>query len=97
MNFFTFVILIVMIVVAGDLVKKAFKGSQPNNVGKTTDKEIKELKLRLDELDHYMKHKIEKRLQAIETIVVDREFNLEMKFKRELEGDYVRDVNGVSP
>jgi type VI protein secretion system component VasK len=82
MNFWTFVILIVVIIVAGDLVKKSFKESQTDNAGKTTDKEIEELKRRLDELDNYMKHKIEKRLQAIETIVVDSEYNLEMKFKR---------------
>ena len=82
MHFFSFVALIVIIIVAGDVIKKAFKESQNNNAGKTTDKEIEELKLRLDELDEYTKHKIEKRLQAIETIVVDREYNLEMKFKR---------------
>ena len=87
MNLFTFVILIVIITVSGDILKKALKGSQNDNAGKTTDNEIEELKLRLDELDNYMKHKIEKRLQAIETIVVDREYNLEMKFKRVI-GDY---------
>ena len=90
MNFWTFVILIVIIMAVGDVVKKALKGSQTNNAGKNTDKEIEELKLRLDELENYMKHKIEKRIQAIETIVVDSEFNLEMKFKREIEEDYVR-------
>lgn len=82
MNFFTFVILIVIITVSGDILKKAFKGSQTDNARKTTNKETEELKLRLDELDSYMKHQIEKRLQAIETIVVDSEYNLEMKFKK---------------
>ena len=89
MNLFTVVVLIVIIIVAGDLVKKSFKGSQTDNAEKTTDKEIEGLKFRLDELDKYTKHKIEKRLQAIETIVVDSEYNLEMKFKREIEGETV--------
>lgn len=87
MHFFSFVALIVIIIVAGDVIKKAFKESQNNSAGKIIDKEIEELKLRLDELDNYTKHKIEKRLQAIETIVVDREYNLEMKFKRVFEGE----------
>lgn len=90
MNFFTFVILIVIITVLGDILKKAFKGSQTDNEGKTTDTEKEELEARIDELESYMKHQIDKRLQAIETIVVDSEFNLEMKFKREIEEDYVR-------
>lgn len=90
MNFFTFVILIVIITVLGDILKKAFKGPQTDNAGKTTDNEIEELKARIDELESDMKHQIDKRLQAIETIVVDSEFNLEMKFKREIEEDYVR-------
>lgn len=87
MHLLTFVILVVIIIVAGNVVKKAFKGSQTDNAGKTTDNEIEEFKLRLDELENYIKHKIEKRLQAIETIVVDREYNLEMKFKRVIGGD----------
>lgn len=82
MTIWIFVALILVIIVSGDVVKKALKGSQSNNAGDTTDKEIEELKSRMDELDNYMKNKIEKRLQAIETIVVDSEYNLEMKFKR---------------
>ena len=39
----------------------------------------------MDELDNYTKYRIEKRLQAIETIVVDSEYNLDMKFKRMIE------------
>ena len=87
MAFWTFVILIVIIIVAGDVVKKALKVSQANNAGKTIDKEIEELKVRIDKLDNHTKRRIEKRLQAIETIVVDSEYNLEMKFKRMIEGD----------
>ena len=71
MTIWIFVALILVIIVSGDVVKKALKGSQSNNAGDTTDKEIEELKSRMDELDNYMKNKIEKRLQAIETIVVD--------------------------
>ena len=89
MHFLTFVILIVIIIAAGDVIKKAFKGSQTGNAGKISDIEIEELKIRLDELENYTKYKIEKRLQAVETIVVDREYNLEMKFKREIEGETV--------
>ncbi len=87
MHVLIFVALIVIIIVAGDVVKKALKGSQTNNAGKTNDRELDELKVRIDELDNHTKHRIEKRLQAIETIVVDSEYNLEMKFKRLIEGD----------
>jgi hypothetical protein len=82
MNFWTFAILVVIIIGVGDFVKKSLKGSQTNNEGKTTDEKIEELRSRLDDLENDMKHKIEKRLQAIESIVVDSEYNLEMKFKR---------------
>ena len=97
MHFLTFVTLIVIIIVAGDVLKKSLKGSQTNNAGKTTDKEIEELKLRIDELDNYTKHKIERRLQAIETIVVDSEYNLEMKFKEILEDDNNEDRYSFNP
>ena len=87
MDLWTFVILIVIIIVAGDVVKNALKGSQANNPEKNTGKEIEKIKLRIDELDRYIKYRIEQRLQAIETIVVDSEYNLDIKFKRMIKGD----------
>ena len=86
MNFWTFIILIVIIFVSGDVVKKALKESQANNSGTTSDNEIEKLKVRMDELNNYTKHRIEERLQAIETIVVSSEYNLDIKFKRLIDG-----------
>ena len=87
MDFRAFVILIIIIIVAGDVLKKAAHAFQVNTSEKKTEKEIEKLKVYMDELDNYTKHRIEKRLQAIETIVVDSEYNLEMKFKRMIERD----------
>ena len=48
--------------------------------------EIDDLKQRLYDLENSLGIKgIEKRLQALETIVVDSDYQLSMKFKRELE------------
>ena len=82
MDFWTFAILIVIIIVAGDVVKKALHSSQGNASEKSAEKEIEKIKVQMDELDNYTKYRIEKRLQAIETIVVSSEYNLDMKFKR---------------
>ena len=87
MNFWTFIIVIVIIIVAGDVIKKALKGPQTNKSGTTTEKEIEKLKIRIDELNNFTLHRIEERVQAIETIVVSSEYNLDMKFKRMIEGD----------
>ena len=82
MDFWTFAILIVIIIVAGDVVKKTLYSYQVNTSEKSTDKKIEKIKVQMDELDNYTKYRIEKRLQAIETIVVSSEYNLDMKFKR---------------
>ena len=82
MDFWTFAILIVIIIVAGDVVKKALHSSQGNASERITDKKIEKIQVQMDELDNYTKYRIEKRLQTIETIVVSNEYNLEMKFKR---------------
>ena len=82
MDFWTFVILIVIIIVAGDILKKALHSSQVNATEKSAEKEIEKIKVQMDELDNYTKYRIEKRLQAIETIVVSSEYNLDMEFKR---------------
>lgn len=82
MDFWTFAILIVIIIVAGDIIKKALHSSQVSASEKSTDKKIEKIKVQMDELDNYTKYRIEKRLQAIETIVVSSEYNLDMKFKR---------------
>ena len=84
MDFRTFItwILIVIIIVAGDVVKKALYSYQVHASEKSAEKEIEKIKVQMDELDNYTKDRIEKRLQAIETIVVSSEYNLDMKFKR---------------
>ena len=82
MDFWTFAILIVIIIVAGDVVKKALHNSQFNASKKSAEKEIEKIKVQMDELDNYTKYRIEKRLQAIETIVVSSDYNLDMKFNR---------------
>ena len=82
MDFWTFIILIVIIIVAGDVVKKALHSYQINTSKKSAEKEIEKIKVQMNELDNYTKYRIEKRLQAIETIVVSNEYNLDMKFKR---------------
>ena len=51
MDFWTFIILIVIIIVAGDVVKKALKRSHASISGSTPDKEIEIIKVRIDELD----------------------------------------------
>lgn len=46
-----------------------------------------DLTLRVNELEKLPKKSIEKKLQAIETIVVDSDYHLTMKFKELLEDD----------
>jgi hypothetical protein len=82
MDFWTFIILIVIIIVTGDVIKKALYSYQINTSKKSAEKEIEKIKVQMDELDNYTKYRIEKRLQAIETIVVSNEYNLDMKFKK---------------
>ena len=74
-----------IIVVSGDVIKKYFTRFQANREKYAAKKEIHNLKRRVMELEIYNKRKIEKRLQAIETIVVDREYDLRVKFEEVLD------------
>jgi len=76
MDFWTFVIILVIIGMFKDILKKSIKNSG-------TNKKEKPLVQEIDSLEQHL-HEIEKRLQAIETIVVDEEYYLNMKFKKAL-------------
>ena len=85
MDFWTFITVIVIIIVSGDVVKKVSKSLLVFKLRKIHKKEIDALKSRVNELENYPGQEIEKRLQAIESIVVDPEYDLKMKFKKLLE------------
>jgi hypothetical protein len=85
MDFWTFVTIVVIIVVLGHVRNKADIGLQTNKVREVTKKEIDDLKQRVNDLEKLSNKVIEKRLQAIETIVVDSDYHLTMKFRELLE------------
>ncbi|MGD9159723.1 MAG: hypothetical protein PVG39_15015 [Desulfobacteraceae bacterium] len=85
MDFWTFITVIVIIIVSGDVVKKVSKSLLVSKFRNIHKKEIDDLKSRVNELEKYPGQDIEKRLQAIESIVVDPEHELKMKFKKLLE------------
>ena len=87
MDFWTFITIIVIIVISGNVRKKADIALQADKVRETTEKEIDDLKQRVNKLEKFSKKGVEKRLQAIETIVVDSDYQLNMKFKKMIEGD----------
>ena len=86
MDFWTFVIILVIIGAFKDVIKQKYHGPHSDKMGKTIDQEIDDLKQRIYNLENHPDvERIEKRVQAIETIVVDSDYQLNMKFKRELE------------
>ena len=85
MDFWTFITVIVIIVVFSDTLKNIFKSLQVHRLKKENRKEIDELIRRLNELENYPRQEIEKRLQAIESIVVNPEYDLKKNFKKLLE------------
>ena len=85
MDFWTFITVIVIIVVFSDTLKNIFKSLQVHRLKKENRKEIDELIRRLNELENYPRQEIEKRLQAIESIVVYPEYDLKKNFKKLLE------------
>lgn len=85
MDFWTFVTTIVIIIVSGDVIKNLFNSLHVYKANKINIKEIDNMKRRVNDVDSYSKQIIEKRLQAIESIVVDTEYDLKMKFKKLLE------------
>ena len=81
-DFFTFITMNVIIVVSGGVIKNYFTYFQPNRDRSKKIKDINMLKKQIEELKKYPVRDIEKRLQTIESIVVDQEYNLIMKFKK---------------
>jgi hypothetical protein len=97
MDFWTFITIVVIIVILGNFRNKADIALQANKVREATKKEIDDLKQRVNELEKLPKKGIEKRLQAIETIVVDSDYYLTMKFKELLEDDKNENRNLYNP
>lgn len=83
MNLWTFFCIIIIIGVTGEALKKAFQGSQSRKESESDRQVIKELTRRISELENREDiKKIEKRLQALESIVVDEDYELDRKFKK---------------
>lgn len=74
-----------MIFVSGNIRNKANIELQVGKLREITKKEIDDLKQPVNELEKFSQKGIEKRLQTIETIVVDDDYHLTMKFKKLLE------------
>ena len=91
MDFWTFITIVVIIVILGNVRNKADIDLKATKVREATKKEIDDLKQRVKELERFSKKGIEKRLQAIETIVVDSDYHLTMKFKELLDDDNSKD------
>lgn len=83
MNIWTFFCIIIIIGVTGDALKKAFQGSQTKKSSDADMQKIRELTRRVNELESRTDTKeIERRLQALESIVVDGDYILDKKFKK---------------
>jgi hypothetical protein len=83
MNFWTLICIIIIIGVAGDALKKAFRGSAHCKDPGIDMQTIDELTRRINELEERKGLKeIEIRLQALESIMVDGDYVLDMKFKK---------------
>lgn len=85
MDFWTFIIILVLIGALKEIVIKKYQRLYPDKTITFVEQEINELKQRIYYLEYHTDIKsIEKRLQAIETIVVDSDYELDTRFKREL-------------
>ncbi len=83
MNLWTFFCIIIIIGVTGDALKKAFQVPRSRKENEADRQKIKELTRRISELEKRTDIEgIEKRLQALESILVDGEYILDMKFKK---------------
>lgn len=83
MNFWTFVGIIIIIGVIGDALKKALQGISFKKANESTSQKIEELRRRINDLEGQADIKeIEKRVQALEAIVVDDDYILSRKFKK---------------
>ena len=97
MDFWTFITIVVIVVILGNVKNKADIGLQADKVREAVKKEIDDLKQRVNDLEKFSKKGIEKRLQAIETIVVDNDYQLTMKFKELLDDDSNKDMYIFKP
>lgn len=83
MDFWTFIIIIVIIGAFKDVLKRKYQTSRSVVAGKGIDQEIYDLKQRIEELENLANTKrIEKRIQALETIITDSDYYLDRKFKK---------------
>ena len=83
MSIWTLICIIIIISVSGDALRKVFQGLQIKKSNELTAKKINDLLRRIDELENQSGiHGIERRLQALEAIVVDDEYILKNKFKK---------------
>jgi len=83
MNLWTFFCIIIIIGVTGEALKKASQGSRSRKDIEADRQVLNELTRRISELENKAEIKeIEKRLQALETIVVDEGYELDRKFKK---------------
>jgi hypothetical protein len=88
MDFWTFIIILMIIGAFKDVIKKKYQASHSDKTGKAIEQEINDLKQRIYKLENHSSIKrIEKRLKALETIVVDSEYQLNMKFKNAFKED----------
>ena len=97
MDFWTFITIVVIVVILGNVKNKADMELHANKVREAAKKEIDDLKQRVNDLEKFSKKGIEKRLQAIETIVVDNDYQLTMKFKELLDDDSNKDMYIFKP
>lgn len=87
MDLWTFIIILVIIGAFKGVYKRKYQGQQTDKSGTVINQEIDDLKQRINELEKSSEKEIEKRLQAIETIVVDSEYQLKRKFKKAFKED----------
>lgn len=87
MDLWTFIIILVIIGAFKDVYKRKYQKPQTNKAGKVFNQEIDDLKQRINELEKNSGKEIDKRLQALETIVVDSDYQLNMKFKKAFKED----------
>ena len=80
MDCWTSITIIAIVVVLGSISYKAATALQAKK-----SKEIDDLKQRLNELEKTSNKRIEKRVRALESIVVDGDYLLSMKFKELME------------
>ena len=83
MSFWTFVGIIIIIGAVGNAFKKANQGISFKKANEATRQDIEDLIWRMNELEGRTDlKKIEKRIQALEAIVVDDDYILNSKFKK---------------